>query len=143
MGTYIKLDTRHNYITTQNFSGNEATNEIKNDTDFEYRIFNDENLKKFEELVQNEPWGSLIDDNLDLDTDYLFSNFLDRYNKLYNDAFPLKTSNITKRKNQRRNPKPWIIPWLEDACSRKNNLYHKFIKDPTEGNKIQQNEKIC
>ena len=27
--------------------------------------------------------------------------------------------------------KPWISPWLEKACDRKNRLYYKYIKPPT------------
>ena len=34
-------------------------------------------------------------------------------------------------------PKPWIIPWLEDACNRKNDLYHAFVKNPTAPNKTK------
>ena len=51
-----------------------------------------------------------------------------------NTAYPLKTKR-ERRKNERQNPKPWILPWLEDACARKKILYHKFIKEPTAQNK--------
>ena len=52
----------------------------------------------------------------------------------YNTAYPLK-KNRTRRKNERKNPKPWILPWLEDACARKNKLYHVFVKNPSPENK--------
>ena len=52
----------------------------------------------------------------------------------YNAAYPLK-SQRERRKNERKNPKPWILPWLEDACARKNLLYHYFVKEPTTANK--------
>ena len=52
----------------------------------------------------------------------------------YNTTYPLK-KNRTRRKHERENPKPWILPWLEDACSRKNKLFHVFVKKPSPENK--------
>ena len=54
----------------------------------------------------------------------------------YNTAYPLKTERV-RRKNERKNPKPWILPWLEDACARKKNLYHEFVLTPTVENKAK------
>ena len=38
---------------------------------------------------------------------------------------------LLKRENERKDPKPWILPWLEDACARKQRLYHVSVKYPT------------
>ena len=56
--------------------------------------------------------------------------------KHYNTAYPLKTNRI-RRKNERKNPRPWILPWLEDACLRKNKLFHAFVKKPNPENKAK------
>ena len=55
----------------------------------------------------------------------------------YNNAYPLNHDKRTRRKNERKNPKPWILPWLENDCARKNNLYHKFVHAPTAENKTK------
>ena len=51
----------------------------------------------------------------------------------YNTAFPLNTERV-RRKKERVDPKPWILPWLEEACDRKNRLYHDWVNDPTREN---------
>ena len=53
--------------------------------------------------------------------------------KHYNTAYPLSVSK-GRRPNQRRNPKPWILPWLEDACSRKNEAYLRLQLNYTDSN---------
>ena len=46
---------------------------------------------------------------------------------------------------ERKNSKPWILPWLEDACARKNKLYHNFVKNPSSENKTKYDKlkKFC
>ena len=63
-----------------------------------------------------------------------YDKFSEIYAKHYDTAYPLITKRVS-RKNERVNPKPWILPWLEDACARKNESYHKFVKFPTSENK--------
>ena len=55
------------------------------------------------------------------------------YMKHYNTAYPVK-SNRNRRENERSDPKPWILPWLETACARKQQLYHLNITEPTDEN---------
>jgi hypothetical protein len=38
-------------------------------------------------------------------------------------AYPLQ--------KERADPKPWILPWLEEACARKQNLYHLKVTNPS------------
>ena len=77
MGTFIKLGAQHNYLKNpNNFNKNNAAEDIDTES-FEYRKFSDENLKKFEEFVQNEPWDELI--ALNLETEAFYSKFIDRY----------------------------------------------------------------
>ena len=50
-----------------------------------------------------------------------------KFNKIYahhyNNAYPLQ--------NETKNSKPWLLPWLEDACASKQDLYHLSITTPT------------
>ena len=66
-----------------------------------------------------------------------YEKFDEIYMRHYNNAYPLNHDKRTRRKNERKNPKPWILPWLENACARKNNLYHKFVHAPTAENKTK------
>jgi hypothetical protein len=98
-----------------------------------YRRFNAENTEKFRRLISEETWAETESET---DSQLKFDKFIDTYTKHYDSAFPLET-NQSRRKNERQNPKPWILPWLEDACARKNRFYHEFVKNPTEVNKIK------
>ena len=77
----------------------------------DFRIFNEANLQKFEELIASEHWN--VPEELNADEQYTF--FLEIYTKHYNDAFPL-TKDRVRRKRERVDPKPWILPWLEEVC---------------------------
>ena len=91
---------------------------------------NEENISKFKELLNKVSWSEVHDA---VGAQQKYDKFTEIYNKHYNEAFPKSTE---KRKNERSIPKPWILPWLEDACARKNKLYYLFVADPTEANKI-------
>ena len=84
---------------------------------------NDENLKKFKELLQNETWDEVHNAN---GTQLKCNKFAEIYSKHYdsNTAFPKKT---VRRKNERKLSKPWIFPWLEDACARLDKLDMDFV----------------
>ena len=97
-----------------------------------YRKFSAENVDRFKQLISEEAWVTVVEEP---DVQTKFNNFEKIYAKHYNDAFPETTAN-KKRKKQRANPKPWILPWLEEACDRKNRLYQKFVEEPTTANKI-------
>ena len=98
-----------------------------------YRRFNAENTEKFRRLISEETWAETESET---DSQLKFNKFIDTYTKHYDSAFPLET-NQSRRKNERQSPKPWILPWLEDACARKNRFYYEFVKNPTEVNKIK------
>ena len=69
-----------------------------------------------------------------MDAQEHYNKFTQIYMRHYNNAYPIK-SQRERRNNERVNPKPWILPWLEDACARKNLLYHAYINEPTTANK--------
>ena len=98
------------------------------------RIFNDDNDLKFRQMINDETWEEALSENFDAESAY--NTFNDIYTKHYNAAYPLRSERV-RRKNERQNPKPWILPWLEDACARKNDLFHKFVNEPTPENKTK------
>ena len=111
------------------------TRKNTNDThkNFDIRIFNEANNETFKQLINDESWDEITDN---MDAQSAFNKLEEIYTKHYNTAFPLK-SNHVRRKNERQDPKPWILPWLEDACARKQDAYHKFVKTPTPENKAK------
>ena len=100
----------------------------------EQRVFNEANDAKFRELINEETWEEALEDNLDAQSSY--NKFNEIYTKHYNAAYPLRSEHV-RRRNERQNPKPWILPWLEDACARKNDLYHNFVNNPSPENKAK------
>ena len=99
---------------------------------YEFRMYNDANNEKFKQLIAEENWEAL--DGLDAQSQY--DAFIEIYTKHYDTAYPLNSKRV-RRNNERVKPKPWILPWLEDACARKNRLYYVFIKNPTIANKTK------
>ena len=97
------------------------------------RVFNDANHAAFYNLIDSETWD-------DIDPDLSAQDQYDKFDviisKHYNSAFPIKL-NTNRRKNERVDPKPWILPWLENACERKQEFYLKFTKNNTIENKIK------
>jgi exonuclease III len=97
----------------------------------DFRLFNETNDQKFEQLISDETWD--IPDGLDAQEQYDY--FVRIYTDHYNTAYPQKSKRV-RRNKERISPKPWILPWLEEACDRKNRLYFTWIKSPTAANKI-------
>ena len=93
---------------------------------------NDENLDKFANLLKTEDWDDVLNEP---DTQLKYDLFNTKYLTHYNTAFVSDTP--AHRKKQRAVPKPWILPWLEEACYRKNKLYAEFIKSPSASNKTK------
>lgn len=94
---------------------------------------NTENKQKFHELLTAEIWSVSHNER---STQAKYDKFIDTYQQHYEKAFP-SPSAASRRKNERKNPKPWMLPWLEDACSRKNNAYKTFVLKPTTENKMK------
>ena len=107
----------HTIISLKSDSANISKTKNKTDTNHsrEFRIFNEANNCKFKNLIDDENWDEL---NEEMDAQEQYNTFIDIYMKHYNSAYPIK-SQRNRRKNEWQNPKPWILPWLEDACARK------------------------
>ena len=99
----------------------------------EFRIFNEANHETFKNLINEETWHEIYDD---MDAQTAYDKFEEIYLKHYNSAYP-SISNRIRRKNERQNPKPWILPWLEDACARKQKAFYEFVKTPSPVNKAK------
>jgi len=84
----------------------------------------------FKKLIEEESWDEVFSDE---DVNSQYNKFCEIYSKHYDDAYPIKKQR-SRRKHERKNPKPWILPWLEIACARKQNLYHESVHHPTEIN---------
>ena len=96
----------------------------------EQRNISEEKLNNFREDIANTEWDFILQSQC---ADEKFDKFEDKYREIYEKNFPKKTKTPKKRKND----KPWILPWLQSACDRKNNLYKLFVKHPTVENETK------
>ena len=95
-----------------------------------YRLINEEQLLNFKAEIAGTDWSNI--DDIDHPDDK-YNAFETKYREKYEKCFPTKT-----RKNKKRKcDKPWILPWLQSACDRKNRLYYSYIKHPTDENKAK------
>ena len=94
------------------------------------RDMSKDNLDKFKEKLRQTDWNDIIDST---NAQTKFEKFSNVYTKIYDSCFP-KLGN-SRGKNRCKNSKPWILPWLSGACSRKNKAYNKYIKCPSLENK--------
>ena len=106
------------------------------DPSYNQNQINDENLIKFKCDIQNTDWDFLL--SVDC-ADEKFNLFESKYREIYDKNFPKKTKGLKRRKCN----KPWILPWLESACDRKNKLYKTYIKNPTSDNEIKYKKMKC
>ena len=83
----------------------------------------------FDELLSEVDWsaviGSLDEDRNDVTTAY--QSFITRFQQIYNYCFPISLQNSRSRTPR----KEWMTAGLLKACRKKNFLYRKFIKNPT------------
>ena len=91
-------------------------------------LSDEENLKKFNHDIAHTNWDSIT---ATASADEKFNLFESKYKEIYDKNFP-KT---TKKSKKRKCDKPWILPWLQCACDRKNKLYNIYIKNPSVENK--------
>ncbi len=109
-----------------------STNRSSNSTrhNIETRMFNEANNLRFKELIEEENWDDVCLSN---DAELRYEKFCEIYTNHYNEAYPLKNNRV-RRNNERVDPKPFMLPWLEDACARKQNLFHVSVSNPTVAN---------
>ena len=83
----------------------------------------------FNNKINNVDWAQVHNSN---NADDKYNTFFKIYETCYNESFPKQIKTENKRK---ATGKQWILPWLQEACDRKNKLYHIYIKKPTLENK--------
>ena len=105
------------------------------------RKFCEANNAKFQSLIESEDWSEV---SLHENCEVQYEKFCEIYTKHYDEAYPLNKSR-PRRKNERRDPKPWILPWLEDACARRHELHHLKITTSTKANDeaYEKIDKFC
>ena len=117
LGTYIKL-------------GHSNNNQPKSPSHYNFTDYSDENIQRFKEILQNTDWCKILSPASD--SNDMFERFHHVFTTLYNKIFP---TTLKKCNNRKGEGKPWIMPWLQEACERKNSLYDDFVKSPTTANK--------
>ena len=82
------------------------------------------NMNKFKQQVSNINWLNLNGIN---DPNNAYKSFLNKFNEIYEDCFPLK-----KLKNRCNfNSKPWLSNGLLKSIKKKHELYRGFLKNPS------------
>jgi len=104
---------------------------IKQPTHYSHTDYSDENKSSFINLLNNTDWTPVT---LSEDPNDKYNTFNTIFAKHYKDNFP---TTIKKCNNRKAEGKPWIMPWLQEACSRKNDLHTKFVKNPSPENKAK------
>ena len=93
-------------------------------TKFYKRIINDDNIRKFQRHLRTIDWNVTCESN---DVDDRFDYFMNHLTVAYNQCFPLKE--ICRKKIDRN---PWFTKDLRKMCRKKNILYRKYLRNPTE-----------
>ena len=101
----------------------------KRPTHYNHTDYSEVNTDKFIKDMNIADWTPVT--NTD-NPNYKYNNLDKIFFTHYNAAFPTTRKKCNNRKEE---GKPWIMPWLQEACSRKNDLYSVFITSPTPENK--------
>ena len=101
----------------------------KGPTHYNHTDYSEVNTDKFIKDMNIADWTPVT--NTD-NPNYKYNNLDKIFFTHYNAAFPTTRKKCNNRKEE---GKPWIMPWLQEACSRKNDLYSVFITSPTPENK--------
>ena len=103
---YLKI------FTNRNFGVTEERREIK------FRLVNDENINKFEDMLVSFDWNSLQTNDVN---NYLLQ-FMNSLNSMYCRSFPIKSKFISKEKSE----KPWITSSLKQLINSKSKMFRLF-----------------
>ena len=87
------------------------------------RDVSDENIRNFKNKLCQADWDNVCNSK---DVDVSYSCFIDKFNSLYNECFPIKS--LKKRIPTHKPKSPWITYSLLKSIRRKNLLYRKSIQ---------------
>ena len=107
-----------------NFSCNTNLN-----NDVEIRQYTHQNIEYFKSELKNVDWEKICSLN-DVNTSY--SNFITKFRELHDKCIPLKKKRFQSKKKTPNSP--WISFALLKCIKRKNLLYKKSLKNPTDVN---------
>ena len=93
------------------------------------RDVNDENIRNFKNKLCQVDWDNVCNST---DVDVSYSCFIEKFNLLYNECFPIKS--LKKRIRINKPKSPWITYSLLKSIRRKNLLYRNSIQKPSESN---------
>ena len=88
------------------------------------RSFNEPNTKKFIDDIQQINWNLYSSD---------FNLFSSKISETFDVCFPLVKYNLRNKTTPR---KPWMTKGLARCCAKKEKLYKKFIKNPSDSNSL-------
>jgi hypothetical protein len=102
-------------------------NKISNDLKFiQTRMMKEKNIESFIGKLRHTNWESILNNQ---NGQVAFSDFFEKYSKLYDECFPLKTVKMNYH-----NRKPWLSEGLRKSIKIKNRLYLLQVKEPTDEN---------
>ena len=102
-------------------------NDVSDNHNVKYQMqheINDVNICKF--MQQLEEYNIMFKENDIKDPQYLYTHFIEFYCNTFNQCFPLK------RVKPPKNNKSWYTYELKKLSSKKDSLYKKFIKNPSQ-----------
>ena len=99
------------------------------DNDVEIRQYTNQNIEYFKSELKSVDWEKLC--ILD-DVDESYCNFITKFKELHDKYIPLKKKRIQSKKKTPNSP--WISFALLKCIKRKNLLYKKSLKNPTDAN---------
>ena len=103
-------------------------NSSDNEESYTFREINSINIENFCNALQISNWSSVYSQS---DADKAYELFLHLFCEKYNEYFPKVVKSFTRRKGIR---KPWVTPNLLKLIKKKNKLFKKFKKNPTDRN---------
>ena len=133
MSDHLAVSTTISLGVTPSLNERFRSQRVKNNNTslkLEVRVFNEAYHAKFKELIESETWDDATSSTC---ADEQYNSIYQTYMKHYNTAYPLKRDS-SRRKFERADPKPWILPWLEAACNRKKLLFFEKTKNPSQEN---------
>ena len=99
-------------------------------TFFNCRSFNQDNIKCFKNSLQLTGWDHIMNDSSPTNA---YSNFMSKFNDMYNRSFPVKRKRISQAKGIPQ--KPWITKAILKSIKRKDKLYRKYRSSQTASKK--------
>jgi len=94
------------------------------------RIFSENNIKRFKQHIEDEDtWRKFLQEN---DCEAATEEYLNIVGAAYENFFPL-----TRVSRKRFKDKKWMTKAIRMSCMKKNKLFRKYVKNPTDENKTK------